>query len=125
MLPAVQLGFDSLRVRVGAELLAGFLGNQKQRVVLSVGDLELVGAERADLFCGGVRVDHQRFGRAAQARLLQRHPEIVLERNELRFRNLQNEALMKRSSRKSTCSYRDVTCRCYTRGCCSTTSSMR
>lgn len=43
--PAVELGFDSLRVRVRGELLPGVLGDQEQRVVLGVGDLELVSAE--------------------------------------------------------------------------------
>lgn len=89
--PAVELGFDSLRVRVWGELLAGFLVDQKQSAVLRVGDPELLGAQRADLFCGGVRVDDQRFGRAAHPRLLQRDPEIVLERKEFNFRKLSNE----------------------------------
>lgn len=43
--PAVELSFDSLRVCVRGELLAGVLCDQKQCVVLRVGDLELVGAD--------------------------------------------------------------------------------
>lgn len=42
---AVELGFDSLRVCVRGELLAGVLSHQKQRIVLGVGNLELVSAE--------------------------------------------------------------------------------
>lgn len=38
--PAVELGFDSLRVCVWGELLAGVLSDQKQCVVLRVGNLE-------------------------------------------------------------------------------------
>lgn len=43
--PAVELGFDSLRVCVRGELLAGVLSDQKQSVVLGVGDLELIRTE--------------------------------------------------------------------------------
>lgn len=42
--PAVELGFDSLRVRVRGELLASVLGDQEQSVVLGVGNLEFVSA---------------------------------------------------------------------------------
>lgn len=63
--PAVQLGFDPLGVRVRGELLARVVGDQEQGVVLRVGDLELVGAEGADLLGGGVRVHLQGFGGAA------------------------------------------------------------
>lgn len=62
---AQQLTLDALRVRVRSQLLARVLGNQEQCVVLRVGDLEFVGAERAHLLRGGVRVDDQGFGRAA------------------------------------------------------------
>lgn len=78
--PAVELGFDSLRVCVGRELLARVLSDQKQCVVLRVGDLELVSAERADLLCGCVRVDDQGFGRAARVHFLQGYTEIILQR---------------------------------------------
>lgn len=63
--PAVELGFDSLWVCVGGELLAHVLSDQKQRVVLWVRDSELARTERADLLCGCVRVDVQCFGCAA------------------------------------------------------------
>lgn len=43
--PAVQLGFDSLRVCIRGELLAGVLGDQKQCVVLRVGNLEFESTE--------------------------------------------------------------------------------
>lgn len=78
---AVELGFDSLRVRVRRQLLARVLCDQKQRVALGVGDFELVSAERADLLCGRVRVNDQSFGRAACAHLLQSYTEIVLQRD--------------------------------------------
>ncbi len=42
---AVELSFDSLRVRVRGELLAGVLSDQKQCIVLGIGDFELVSAE--------------------------------------------------------------------------------
>lgn len=76
--PAVQLGFDLLGVRVGGELLPRFLGDQEQRVVLGVGDLELVGAEGADLLRRGVRLHLQGFSRAARTHLLQGDSEKVL-----------------------------------------------
>lgn len=79
--PAVELGFDSLRVRVRCQLLARVLCDQKQCIVLGVGDLELVSAEWADLLCGCVRVNDQSFGRAACAHLLQGYTEIVLQRD--------------------------------------------
>lgn len=63
--PTVELCFDSLRVCVRGELLAGALNDQEQCVGVRVRDLELVGAERADLLGGGVRMDPQGFGRAA------------------------------------------------------------
>lgn len=75
--PAVELGFDSLGVCVGGELLTRVLSDQKQCVVLGVGDLELVSAERADLLCGCVRLNKQSFGCAACVYLLQGHTEIV------------------------------------------------
>ena len=43
--PAVELSFDALRVCVWGQLLAGVLSDQKQCVVLRVGDLEFVSAE--------------------------------------------------------------------------------
>lgn len=43
--PAVELGFDSLRVRVWGELLPGVPSDQKQCVGVGVWDLELVSAE--------------------------------------------------------------------------------
>lgn len=43
--PTVELGFDALRVCVRGQLLAGVLSDQKQCVVLGVGDLEFVSAE--------------------------------------------------------------------------------
>lgn len=76
--PAVQLGFDLLGVRVGGKLLPRFLGDQEQRVVLGVGDLELVGAEGADLLRRGVRLHLQGFSRAARTHLLQGDSEKVL-----------------------------------------------
>lgn len=78
--PAVELGFDSLRVCVRSELLARVLSDQKQRVALGVGDLEFVSAEGADLFCGGVSVDEQGFGCAACVQVLQCYTEKVLQR---------------------------------------------
>lgn len=63
--PAVELGFDPLRVCVWGELLARVLSHQKQGVVLGVGDSKLVSAEQADLLGSRVRVNDQRFGRAA------------------------------------------------------------
>lgn len=54
---AVELGFDPLGMRVQSQLLAGVLGDQEQRVVLRVGDLEFVSAQGADFLCGGVRVN--------------------------------------------------------------------
>lgn len=96
--PTVELGFDSLRVCVRGELLAGVLSDQKQCVVLRVRNLEFESAERAGLFCGGVRVDDHRFGRAACVHFLQGYAEIVLQRKSpvLRFgrtfdRNLHNK----------------------------------
>lgn len=97
--PAVELSFDSLRVCVRGELLAGVLSDQKQCVVLRVGDLELVGADWADFLCCCVRVDDQGFGRAASVHFLQGYTEIVLQRETkspvLTFgstnRNLHNE----------------------------------
>lgn len=76
--PAVELGFDPLRVCVWGELLARVLRHQKQCVVLGVRDPKLVSAEQADLLGSRVRVNNQRFGRAARAGLLQGHTEIVL-----------------------------------------------
>lgn len=78
--PAVQLGFDPLGVRVRSQLLARVLGDQEQGVVLRVGDLELVGAEGADLLGGGIGVHLQGFGRAARAGLLQGDAEEVLQK---------------------------------------------
>lgn len=43
--PAVELGFDPLRVCVRGELLTGVLSDQKQCVGVRVRDLELVSAE--------------------------------------------------------------------------------
>lgn len=43
--PAVELGFDSLRVCVRSELLAGVLSDQKQCIVLRVREAEFVSAE--------------------------------------------------------------------------------
>lgn len=43
--PAVELGFDSLRVCVQGKLLARVFSDQKQRVVPGVGDLEFVSAD--------------------------------------------------------------------------------
>lgn len=43
--PAVELGFDALRVCVRGQLLGGVLSDQKQCIVLRVGDLEFVSAE--------------------------------------------------------------------------------
>lgn len=42
---AVDLSFDSLRVRVRRQLLARLLGDQKEGVVFRIEDFELVGAE--------------------------------------------------------------------------------
>lgn len=97
--PAVKLCFDSLRVCVRGELLAGVLSDQKQCIVLRVGDLEFVSAEWADLLCGCVRVDDQGFGRAARVYFLQGYTEIVLQRERKSLvlaygsadRNLHNE----------------------------------
>lgn len=47
--PAVELGFDSLWVCVGGELLARVISDQKQRIVLWVRDSKLARTERADL----------------------------------------------------------------------------
>ena len=69
----MDLCFDSLRVRVWRQLLARFLGDQKQGMVFGVGNLELVGAKRADFFCGGVRVNLQGLGGAARIYFLQGH----------------------------------------------------
>lgn len=77
--PAVQLGFDPLGVRVRGELLARVVGDQEQGVILRVGDLELVGAEGADLLGGGVRVHLQGLGGAARAQLLQGNAKEVLQ----------------------------------------------
>lgn len=43
--PAVELGFDPLRVCVRSQLLASVLGGQKQCEGVRVRDLELVSAE--------------------------------------------------------------------------------
>lgn len=43
--PAVQFSFDSLGMGVGSELLPRLLGNQKQRILLRLLDLQLVSAE--------------------------------------------------------------------------------
>lgn len=43
--PAVELGFDSLRVCVRGELLAGVLSDKKQCVGVGVRDFEFVSAE--------------------------------------------------------------------------------
>ncbi len=77
---AVELSFDSLRVRVRGELLAGVLSDQKQCIVLGIGDFELVSAEWADLLCGCVRVDKHGFGRAAHVHFLKSHTEVILQR---------------------------------------------
>lgn len=74
---AVELSFDSLRVCVRGELLAGVLSDQKQCVVLGVGDPEFVSTQRADLFCGGVWVDKEGFGCAARIQVLQGYTEEV------------------------------------------------
>lgn len=78
--PAVELGFDPLRVCVWGELLARVLSHQKQGVVLGVRDSKLVSAEQADLLGSRVRVNDQRFGRAARVGLLQGYTEVVLWR---------------------------------------------
>lgn len=54
---AVYLCFDSLGVCVRGKLLTGCLSDEKEGVVLGVMNFELVGAERAYFFGGGVRVD--------------------------------------------------------------------
>lgn len=54
---AVYLRFDSLGVCVRGKLLTGCLSDEKEGVVLGVMNFELVGAERAYFFGGGVRVD--------------------------------------------------------------------
>lgn len=77
---AVELSFDSLRVCVRSELLAGVLSDQKQCVILRVGDFEFVSAEWANLLCACVRVDNHGFGRAALVHFLQSHTEIILQR---------------------------------------------
>lgn len=43
--PAVQFSFDSLGMGVGSELLPCLLGNQKQRILLRLLDLQLLSAE--------------------------------------------------------------------------------
>lgn len=78
--PAVELGFDSLRVCVWGELLARVLRHQKQCIVLRVRDSKLVSAEQADLLSSRVRVNDQRFGRAARVGLLQGYTKVVLWR---------------------------------------------
>lgn len=108
--PAVELSFDSLRVCVWGQLLAGVLSDQKQCIVFRVGDLKFVSAEWADLFCGGVRVDDQGFGRAACIHFLQGYTEIVLQRETkspvLKFgrtdRNLRNEGSVAGESSRQT-----------------------
>lgn len=62
---AVELGFDLLGVCVRGELLAGTLRQQKEGVVLRVGNFELFSADLTDFICGGVRAHHQCFGCAA------------------------------------------------------------
>lgn len=78
--PAVELGFDLLRVCVGGELLARVPRHQKQCIVLRVGDPKLVSAEQADLLGSRVGVNDQRFGRAARVGLRQGYAKVVLWR---------------------------------------------
>lgn len=78
--PAVELGFDPLRVCVWGKLLARVLHHQKQCVVLRVRDPKLVSAEQADLLGSHVGVNDQRFGRAARVGLLQGYTKVVLWR---------------------------------------------
>ena len=77
---AVDLRFDPLGVGVGGQLLTGVPGEQEEGVVLGVGHLELVSAERADLLGGGVRLDQQGLGGAARVRLLEGDAEVILRR---------------------------------------------
>ena len=76
--PAVDLRFDPLGVGVGGQLLTGVAGEQEEGIVLGVGHLELVSAQRADFFGGGVRLHQQGLGGAARVRLLEGDAEIVL-----------------------------------------------
>lgn len=76
---AVELRFDLLGVCVRGKLLAGALHQQEKGIVLRVGDFELFSADLTDFICGGVRAHHQRFGCAAAVKLLQCHPQVVLE----------------------------------------------
>lgn len=92
--PAVELGFDSLRVCVRGELLACGLGDQKQCKVLRVRDLELVSAERGHLLCGCVRVDDQGFCRAACVEFLQGNTEIILQRDKKQCVNIWKKMLL-------------------------------
>ena len=86
---AVQLRLDPLRVRVGRQLLAGTVRDQVEGVVLLVGHAELERAHLAHLLGGGVRAHLQRLGGAAAARLLQRHPQVVLPQDTgVRFKTL-------------------------------------
>lgn len=81
--PVVHLRLDQLGVGVRGQLLAGVPAEQEEGIVLWVGHLELVRAEGADFFGGGVRADQQGFGGAAsRVRLLQSDAEVVLRREE-------------------------------------------
>lgn len=77
--PAVELGFDPLRVGVRGQLLAGVRGDQKQCEGVRVRDVKLVSAQSAHLLGGGVRVDDEGFGRAARVHFLQGYTEKVLQ----------------------------------------------
>lgn len=74
---AVYLRLDSLGMGVRGQLLTGVPGEQEKGIVLGVGHLEFVRAERADFFRGGIGVNEQGFGRAARAHSLESDAEII------------------------------------------------
>lgn len=77
--PAVQLGFDFLRVSVLCQLLPRFVNKEEQAVLLRVPHLKLFGTELTHILGGDVRPHKEGLSRAATVDLLERHSEIILQ----------------------------------------------
>lgn len=77
--PAVQLGFDFLRISVLCQLLPRFVNKEEEAVLLRVPHLKLLSTELTYILSGDIRSYKEGLSRAATVDFLECNSEIILQ----------------------------------------------
>lgn len=75
----MDVGLDTLRVAVRAQLLPAFTHHQEEGVALRAHDLELLRTQPAHVASGGIGGHRKRLGRVGAVGIPVRHPQVILE----------------------------------------------